>query len=93
MTEEDSLYRVTFVRPNGWQYATTGRAVDERDAVRAANEVLEHVERIGIADFLRSDGLTVEPPARLTVERVPPSESGSGFGLVITDPNGNVTRK
>jgi len=92
MTEE-VFFRVTFVRPDGWQYATTGRASDEKDAVRAANDLLENVERIGIADFLTADGLTVEPPARLTVERVSPSESGSGFGLVITDPKGNVTRK
>ena len=86
-------YRVTFVRPDGWQYATTGRAADEADAVRSANDLLEHVERIGISDYLRPDGLSVEPPARLTVERMPASETGSGFGLVITDPDGHVTRK
>lgn len=89
---EDAFFRVTFVRPDGWKYATTGRAASEKDAVRLANEHLELVERIGISDYLRQDGMTVEPPARLTVERVPPSEAGSGFGLIITDPNGNVAQ-
>lgn len=90
---EDTYFRVTLVRPDGWQYATTGRAANEADAIRSANEVLEYVERIGISDYLRPDGLTVEPPARLTVERVPDDEAGPGFGLVITDPDGHVTRK
>ena len=90
---DDSNFRVTFVRPDGWQYATTGRAADEADAIRSANDLLEHTERIGISDYPGPDGLTVEPPARLTVERVPASETGSGFGLVITDPEGHVTRK
>jgi hypothetical protein len=88
MTEE-GFFRVTLALPDGWKYPTTGRAWSE-EAVGLANEVLEHVERIGLAAFLRTDGLTVEPPARLTVTA---NESGSGFGLVITDPNGNVTRK
>ncbi|MEP7739741.1 hypothetical protein ABKW28_19015 [Nocardioides sp. 31GB23] len=90
---QDAYFRVTFVRPDGLQDATTGRATDKADAIRSANEALEHFERIGISDYLRSDGLTVEPPARLTVERVPANEAGSGFGLVITDPEGHITRK
>ena len=90
---EDTLFRVTFVRPDGWKYAATGRAVSEKDAVRLADDLLEHVERIGISDYLRHDGVTVDPPARLTVERVPSSEAGPWFGLIITDPNGNVTRR
>lgn len=90
---EDSNFRVTFVRPDGWQYATTGRAANEEDAIRSANDLLEYVERVGISDYLGADGRSVEPPARLTVERVPASETGSGFGLVITDPEGHVTRK
>jgi hypothetical protein len=84
---------VTFVRPNGWKYETTGRASSDVEAVRLANETLEHVERVGISDFLEPDGVTVRPPARLTVTRVVASDAGSGFGLVITDPSGNVTRK
>jgi hypothetical protein len=90
---EDSNFRVTFVRPDGWQYATTGRAANEEDAVRSANDMLKYVERIGISDYLRADGRSIEPSARMTVERVPESETGSGFGLVITDPGGHVTRK
>src|SRR5690606_22133290 len=34
---EDSNFRVTYVRPDGWQYATTGRAADEEEAIRSAN--------------------------------------------------------
>lgn len=90
---EETFFRVTFARPDGWEYATTGRASSEKDAVRLAHDFLEHVERVGIADYLRADGLTVEPPARLTVERVPSNESGAGFGLVITDPDGNVIQR
>jgi hypothetical protein len=92
MTERH-FFRVTFVRPDGWQYETTGRASNEAEAVRLADEHLEYVERIGISDFLTPDGVTVAPPARLTVERVSADLAGSGFGLVITDSNGNVTRK
>lgn len=84
---------MTFVRPDGWQYQSTGRASGEADAVRLADELLENVERIGISDFLEPDGLTVRPPARLVVERVGAQDSGPGFGLVITDPSGKVTRK
>ena len=92
MTHED-YFRVTFVRPDGWKYETTGRASSDEEAVSLANNMLEYVERVGIADFLEPDGLSLRPPARLTVTRVVASEAGSGFGLVITDPNGNVTRK
>ena len=86
-------FRVTFVRPDGWTYEMTGRASIEVDAVRLADEFLEHVERIGISDFLADDGLTVQPPASLQVETVDVQHAGSGLGLVITDPHGNVTRK
>ena len=91
--KDEQFFRVTFVRPDGWQYQTTGRASNEVEAVRLADEVLDYVERIGISDFLAPDGITVTPPARLTVERVSADLAGSGFGLVITDPSGKVTRK
>jgi hypothetical protein len=91
--QDEQFYRVTFVAPSGWQYETTGRASDEVEAVRLADEVLEYVERIGISDYLASDGVTVHPPARLTVEPVSADLARSGFGLVITDPGGKVTRK
>jgi hypothetical protein len=71
----------------------TGRARGEVEAVQLADDLLENVERIGISDFLESDGLTVRPPAQLHVEWVAARNSGAGFGLVITDPNGKVTRK
>lgn len=87
------FYRVRFVRPDGWQYEMTGQASGETEAVRLANDHLEYVERVGIADFLESDGLTVRPPARLAVERVSGEQAGPGFGLVITDPSGKVIRK
>ena len=90
---EEAFFRVTFVRPGGWRYQLTGRASDEAQAVRRADDVLEYVERVGIADHVMSDWLTVRPPARLTVERVAENDAGSGFGLVVTDPNGDVTRK
>ena len=90
---DEEFYRVTFVRPNGWRYETTGKARNEAEAVRLADELLENVERIGISDFLAADGVSVRPPARLDVERVSADLAGSGFGLVITDPSGNVTRK
>ena len=90
---DEQFYRVTFVRPGGWQYETTGKASNEAEAVRLADELLENVERIGISDFLAADGVSVRPPARLRVERVTADLAGSGFGLVITDPSGNITRK
>lgn len=93
MVDQERWFRVTFVRPGGWTYETTGRASTEVDAVRLADETLEHVERIGISDFLEDDGLTVRSPASLHVETVDVQHAGSGFGLVITDPQGNVTRK
>lgn len=86
-------FRVTFVSPNGWIYQTTGGASTEAEAVQSADDLLENVERIGISDFLEPDGVTVRSPARLLVERVDAEEAGPGFGLVITDPQGNVTRK
>ena len=90
---DEQCYRVTFVRPNGWRYEATGRAANEAEAVRLTDELLENVERIGISDFLAADGVSVRPPARLSVEPVAANLAGSGFGLVITDPSGNVTRK
>ena len=89
---DEQFYRVTFVRPNGWQYETTGRAPNEAEAVRLADELL-YVERVGISDFLAADGVSVRPPARLSVEQVSADLAGSGFGLVITDPSGNISRK
>ncbi len=86
-------YRVTFTAPSNYEYQVTGQASGESEAVRLADELLEHVERIGISDYLNPDELSVRPPARLTVERVDVAEAGSGFGLVITDPAGRVTRK
>jgi hypothetical protein len=74
---EGSNFRVTFVRPDGWQYVTTGRAANEEDAIRSANELLEHVERICIGGYLTPEGRSVELPARLTVERVPATETES----------------
>lgn len=86
-------FRVTFVNPNGYKYEATGRAASPEEAVRLADETIEYVERVGISDFLNEDGLTVRPPARLWVDVVDESVTGSGFGLVITDPDGRVTRK
>lgn len=86
-------FRVTFVAPSGWKYEMTGQASSDVEAVSLAGDVLEYVERIGIKDYLQSGGLTVTPPARLTVEAVEIHEGGPGFGLAITDPQGNVTRK
>jgi hypothetical protein len=86
-------FQVTFVAPNGWKYEITGQASSDVEAVSLADGMLEYVERIGIKDYLQSDGLTVAPPARLTVEGVDLHDAGPGFGLVITDPQGIVTRK
>jgi hypothetical protein len=86
-------FRVTFVAPNGWKYEMTGQARTDVEAVSLADDMLENVERIGIKDYLRSDELTVAPPARLTVECLDLHDAGPGFGLVITDPQGDVTRK
>jgi hypothetical protein len=93
VAQETYYYRVTFVRPNDCKYELTGRASSEAEAVRLANDRLEYVERVNIADFLEPDGVTVRPPARLLIERIQAKEAGPGLGLVITDPNGGVTRK
>ena len=68
-------------------------ASSEVEAVRLADETLEYVERIGISDHLREDGIAVRPPAQLQVERIQPNEATPGFGLVITAPDGTVKRK
>jgi hypothetical protein len=86
-------YRVTFKHPNGWTYETSGRADSEAEAVRLADGTLEYVERVGIKDYLKADGVSVEPPARLSVTSIGEDEAGSGFGLVITDPQGRTIRK
>lgn len=86
-------YRVTFKRPNGWTYETSGQADSEAEAVRLADRTLEYVERIGIKDYLKADGISVEPPAQLFVIPIREDETGSGFGLVITDPQGKTIRK
>ena len=86
-------YRVTFKHPNGWTYETSGLADSEADAVRLADGTLEYVERLGIKDYLKADGISVEPPALLSVIPIREDETGSGFGLVITDPQGKTIRK
>jgi hypothetical protein len=86
-------FRVTYVAPSGCKYELTGNASSEVETVGLADETLEYVERIGISDHLRDDGITVRPPATLQVERIQPDEVTPGFGLVITAPNGTVTRK
>ncbi|MDQ1537661.1 MAG: hypothetical protein QOE58_2054 [Actinomycetota bacterium] len=86
-------FLVTFVAPNGWKYVMTCQASSFVEAVSLADDRLEYVERLGIKDYLQSDGLSAAPPARLTVEGVDLHDAGPGFGLVITDPQGNVTRK
>src|SRR5450759_3687579 len=45
-----------------------------------ADGMLEHVERIGIKDYLQPDGLTVSSPAGLTVEGVDLHDAGPGLG-------------
>ena len=74
-------------------YEVTGKAPSEVEAVRLADETLEYVERIDIRDHMRDDGTTLHPPAQLQVDRIRPDEATPGFGLVITAPNGTVTRK
>lgn len=63
MGTNQSLCRVTYVAPSGFRYEVTGDASSEAEAVRLADETLEYVERIGISDHLREDGITVRPPA------------------------------
>ncbi len=60
---DEQFYRFTFVRPNGWQYEATGRASNETEAVRRADELLENVERIGISDLLAADGVSAPSSA------------------------------
>lgn len=93
MDVDQPQFRVTYTAPSGFKYEVTGKATSEVEAVRLADETLEHVERIGIRDHLRDDGTTVHPPAQLQVDRIQPDEATPGFGLVITAPNGTVTRK
>lgn len=93
MESDTSLFRVTYIAPSGFKYETTGKAPSEVEAVRLADELLEYVERIGISDHLLADGITVRPPAQLWVDVIEPDEATSGFGLVITAPDGTVKRK
>jgi|SRR5450759_4673182 hypothetical protein len=73
-------FRVTFVALNGWKYEMTGQASSDVEAVSLADGMLEHVERIGIKDYLQPDGLTVSSPAGLTVEGVDLHDAGPGLG-------------
>ena len=93
MDTDERLYRVAYLAPSGFKYEVTGRAPSDVEAVRLANETLEYVERIGISDHLEADGISARPPAQLRIEQVPPDEATPGFGLVITAPDGTVTRK
>lgn len=93
MDADQSFFRVTYIAPSGFKYELTGKAPSEAEAVRLADETLEYVERIGISDHLLEDGMTVEAPAELHVERIHPSEATPGFGLVITHPDGTVKRR
>ena len=87
------MYRVAYVSPSGYKYQVTGKAGSDVEAVRLADETLEYVERIGISDHLQDDGISVRPPAQLQVERIQPHEATPGFGVVVTAPDGRVTRK
>lgn len=91
--DTDKWFRVTFVLPSGFQYAVTGRATSKVEAVRLADETVEYVSHIGISDHLNADGITVRSPARLKVEPIQAEGATSGFGVVITAPDGTVTRK
>jgi hypothetical protein len=80
--EADTWFRVTFAPPGGTKYAVTGRAISEQEAVRLADETVDHAERIGsVRDHL------------VSVESIPASEATSGFGLVITKADGTTVRK
>jgi hypothetical protein len=48
--------------PPRWKHETTGRASNESEALRLADDLLEFVERIGMSDFLAADGFR---PGRL----------------------------
>lgn len=91
--DDDKWFQLTFVTPEGRTYEMTLQAPTDIEAVRRADEALEGVERVAIGDFLRGEGLTVRPPARLHVERAQAHQAVLGLGLVITDSNGTVTRK
>jgi hypothetical protein len=67
-------------------------AESETEAVRAADDLLEYVERVGIRDYLNPDGATVRSPARLTVRRTA-EVPDSGISLRITAPDGRVIEK
>ncbi len=80
------------MRPGGWTDEMTGRASTEVDPVGWPMRPSDMVERIGISDFVRDDGLA-DPLSSFHVERVDVQHAGSGFRLAITDPKDDVTRK
>lgn len=55
-------YRVTFWHSNGRRYEVTGQAETETEAVEFADATIEHIERLGISDYLSADGLSVHDP-------------------------------
>lgn len=93
VSADDTWFQLTFVAPGGRIYETTLQAPSDVEAVRLADLAFGDDEHIRIHDFLDGDGLTVRPPARLHVERVQAHQAVPGLGLVITDPDGTVTRR
>jgi len=85
-------FHVRFKRPDGWTYEAWPFANDARAEVRAADQLLEYRERIGIRDYLNEEGVTVRSTAQLAVA---PSTEGpaSDFVLRITRPDGSVIEK
>ena len=78
-----TTFHVCFERPGGWTYEFWPSAASDLEAVAAADDLLEYVERIGIRDYLNPDGMTVRSPAHLSVQPTtdaPPS----GISLRIT---------
>ena len=87
-----TTFHIRFERPNGWTYELWPSAESEREAVTAADDLLEYVERIGIRDYLNPDGITVRNPASLSV-RATTDAPESGIDLRITTPDGRVIEK
>jgi hypothetical protein len=87
-----TTFHVRFERPNGWTYELWPSAENQREAIAAADDLLEYVERIGIRDYLNPDGITVRNPARLCVR--PTAENpASEISLRITTPDGRTIEK
>ena len=85
-------FHIRFVRPNGWSYELWPQVDNEAQAVKAADELLEYLERVGITDYLEPDGVSVRGGASLQITAITAARDVTPH-LRITKPDGTIVEK